>query len=243
MDLGSPAPGGGGGRDRRLGYASAATLAAEGAQVTICGSDEIGPRRPRTGSRAGYLVADLTRPDEAAAFVERATEDIGGFDILVTNRPGPAPGTALDTPAEAYPAALDGSLLSVVRMCLAAVPAMRAAGWGRIVAITSLGVRQPYPDLVLSTTARAGATGFLRTLAREVAADGVTVNSVQPGYHATARARATMGEHPDLSDVPANRMGEAADFGAVVAFLCSNQANFLTGAAIPVDGGAYQALL
>ncbi len=168
---------------------------------------------------------------------------MGGLDILVTNGPGPAPGTALDTPPEAYPAALDRSLLSVVRMCLAAVPGMRAAGWGRIVAITSLGVRQPYPDLVLSTTARAGATGFLRTLAREVAADGVTVNSVQPGFHATARARATMGEHPDLSSVPAGRMGEAADFGAVVAFLCSQQANFLTGAAIPVDGGAYQALL
>jgi len=226
-----------------LGYASAAALVAEGAEVTICGSDEARARAAAERLGAGYLVADLTRPEQAALFVERASEAMGGLDILVTNGPGPAPGTALDTPPEAYQAALDRSLLAVVRMCLAAVPGMRAGGWGRIVAITSLGVRQPYPNLVLSTTARAGATGFLRTLAHEVAADGVTVNSVLPGFHATARARATMGATPDLSSVPADRMGDAADFGTVVAFLCSEQANYLTGTAIQVDGGAYQALL
>ena len=226
-----------------LGYASAAALVAEGAQVMICGSDDARARAAAERLGAGYLVADLTQPEEAARFVHDATAVLRGLDILVTNGPGPAPGTALGTPAEAYPAALDTSLLAVVRMCLAAVPGMRSAGWGRIVAITSLGVRQPYPDLVLSTTARAGATGFLRTLAREVAADGVTVNSVQPGYHATARMAATSGGNPNLDGVPAGRMGSAADFGAVVAFLCSEQANYLTGAGIPVDGGAYQALL
>jgi 3-oxoacyl-[acyl-carrier protein] reductase len=226
-----------------LGYASAAALVAEGAQVMICGSDDARARAAAERLGAGYLVADLTQPEEAARFVHDATAVLGGLDILVTNGPGPPAGTALSTPAEAYPAALDRSLLSVVQMCLAAVPGMRAAGWGRIVAITSLGVRQPYPDLVLSTTARAGATGFLRTLAREVAVDGVTVNSVQPGYHATARVAATAGPNPNLDGIPAGRMGRAADFGAVVAFLCSEQANYLTGAAIPVDGGAYQALL
>lgn len=226
-----------------LGYASAAALVAEGAQVTICGSDEGRAREAAERLGAGYLVADLTRPQEADRFVAEAGAAMGGLDILVVNGPGPAPGTALSTPAEAYPAAIDRSLLSVVHMCLAAVPGMRDAGWGRIVAITSLGVRQPYPDLVLSTTARAGATGFLRTLAREVAADGVTVNSVQPGLHATARVRNTMGDDPPLAGIPADRLGAASDFGAVVAFLCSEQANYLTGAAIPVDGGAYQALL
>lgn len=226
-----------------LGFASAAALAAEGAQVTICGSDEGRARAAAERIGAAFVVADLTRPEEGARFVEEAATTMGGVDVLVTNGPGPAPGTALATPPEAYPAALDQSLLAVVRMCLAAVPGMRAAGWGRIVAVTSLGVRQPYPDLVLSTTARAGATGFLRTLAREVAADGVTVNSVQPGYHDTARVRSAMGDDPPLDAIPANRMGVAADFGSVVAFLCSEQANYLTGAAIPVDGGAYQALL
>jgi 3-oxoacyl-[acyl-carrier protein] reductase len=106
------------------------------------------------------------------------------------------------------------------------------------VAITSLAVRQPIPHLILSNTARAGATGFLKTLAREVAADGVTVNSVQPGLHWTKRVESLYpGGRPD------ERMGDPDDFGAIVAFLCSEQASFLNGAQIHVDGGAYQALL
>lgn len=217
-----------------LGLASAQVLAAEGAQVTICGSDAGRARAAAERIGAAYVVADLTRPEEAARFVA----DAGPVDILVTNGPGPAPGTALDTPASAYPEALNRSLLAVVHMCLAAVPGMRAAGWGRIVAITSLGVRRPYANLVLSNTARAGATGFLKTLATECAADGVTVNSVLPGLHDTARLRSMYG-----GDLPAGRVGEPAAFGAVVAFLCSEQARFVTGTAVPVDGGANPALL
>lgn len=232
-----------------LGYACAEALVAEGARVTICGSDAGRARAAaeRLGGGTGWLVADLAVPDEAERFVAGAAEAMGGVDILVVNGPGPPPGTVSETPAEAYQAALDRSLLAVVRMCLAAVPGMRAAGWGRVVAITSLGVRQPYPNLALSNTARSGATGFLRTLAREVAADGVTVNSVQPGLHATERVRSVYGDGAALTDVlgtvPAGRLGEPGEFGAVVAFLCSAQAGFLTGAAVPVDGGAYQALL
>ncbi len=227
-----------------LGFGTASALAAEGADVVLCGSDEGRARAAAERIGARHLVADLTDPDACERFVVAATEVLGGLDILVVNGPGPRPGTALDTPATAYQAALDTNLLSVVRMCLAAVPGMRAQGWGRIVAITSLGVRQPYPDLVLSNTARAGATGFLRTLATEVAADGVTVNSVLPGLHDTARMRTASGPGgPDVAAVPANRAGDAADFGAVVTFLCSAQAGYLTGTAIPVDGGANQALL
>jgi 3-oxoacyl-[acyl-carrier protein] reductase len=226
-----------------LGFASAAALAAEGARVTICGSDEGRARAAAERIGAGYVVADLTRPDEAARFVEEASAAMGGLDVLVTNGPGPAPGTALETPAKAYQAALDRSLLAVVHMCLAAVPGMRAAGWGRIVAITSIGVRQPYPNLVLSNTARSGATAFLKTLARDVAPDGVTVNSVQPGLHDTSRMRGVYGDQPPLDEIPAGRLGDPSDFGAVVAFLCSEQAGFMTGTAIPVDGGAYRALL
>lgn len=232
-----------------LGYASAAALVAEGARVTICGS-EAGRARAaaeRLGGGTTWCVADLADPEGAEQFVAEAADILGGLDILVVNGPGPAPGTVLGTPAEAYQAALDRSLLAVVRMCLAAVPSMRQGGWGRIVAITSLGVRQPYANLALSNTARAGATGFLRTLAREVAADGITVNSVQPGVHATDRARAVFGEgdayRAALADIPAGRFGDPAEFGAVVAFLCSQQAAFLTGAGIPVDGGAYRGLL
>ena len=123
-------------------------------------------------------------------------------------------------------------------MCKAAVDPMRERGWGRVAAITSVSVRQPIPNLILSNTARAGATGFLKTLAREVAADGVTVNSVQPGLHRTGRVTALYG-----SDADAMPMGDPDDFGAIVAFVCSVQAAFLTGAQIHVDGGSYQALL
>ena len=120
----------------------------------------------------------------------------------------------------------------------------RRRGWGRILAITSITVRRPVPSLILSNTARAGATGFLKTLAGEVAADGVTVNSIQPGLHDTARLRSVWGaELPAVTQkVPARRLGDPADFGRLAALLCSEWAGYLTGAAIPVDGGLAQGL-
>jgi 3-oxoacyl-[acyl-carrier protein] reductase len=226
-----------------LGRAAAEALVAEGGQVTICGSDAGRAEAAAAELGTAWVVADLSNPDGAEQFVLDAEATMGGVDILVVNGPGPAPGTVAETPASAYQGALDRSLLAVVRMCLAAAPGMRARGWGRIVAITSLGVRQPYPNLALSNTARAGATGFLRTLAREIAPEGVTVNSVQPGLHRTDRVASVYGDAPPLAGIPAGRLGVPADFGAIVAFLCSEQAGYLTGAAIPVDGGAYQGLL
>jgi len=163
----------------------------------------------------------------------------------VANAGGPPPGTFASTPLEAYPAALELNLLSVVAMCQVAVPPMQAQGWGRVVAITSVSVRQPIPHLILSNTARAGVTGFLKTLALEVAGDGVTVNSVLPGSHDTDRLRSLYGGDASAAaaDIPVGHLGRPADFGAVAAFLCSDQARFITGAAIPVEGGAYRALL
>jgi 3-oxoacyl-[acyl-carrier protein] reductase len=130
-------------------------------------------------------------------------------------------------------------------MCYDTVPAMREQKWGRVVAITSIAVRQPIGGLILSNTARAGLTGFLRTLAREVAADGVTVNSVLPGIHATDRMTTLYG--PDMTGaadgIPAGHVGDPGDFGTVTAFLCSEAANFVTGVALQIDGGQYAALL
>ncbi len=226
-----------------LGRAVAAALVAEGVEVTICGSDAGRTEAAAAELGVGWTTADLTDPAAAGRFVEAATAQMGGLDILVVNGPGPAAGTISELAPDSYQTALDRSLLAPVRMCLAAVPGMRARGWGRIVAITSLGVRQPYPTLALSNTARSGATGFLKTLAREVAADGVTVNSVQPGLHATARVTSVYGDHPPVETIPAGRLGAPEDLGAVVAFLCSAQAGYVTGVAVPVDGGAYQALL
>lgn len=249
-----------------LGFAVARALAAEGVRVAICGRDpdrlaaaaaslaagtraEPGGRRDDDPGGAGVeivaLSADVSSPEGGSAFVEEASARLGGIDILVANGGGPPRGTFATTPTDAYPAALAANLLSVVAMCRAAVPAMRAQGWGRVVAITSMGVRQPIADLILSNTARAGVTGFLKTLALEVAADGVTVNSVLPGYHATERLTSVFG--PDLSalaaEVPSGTIGAPSDFGAVVAFLCSEPARFVTGTALGVDGGAVRGLL
>lgn len=230
-----------------LGLASAAALAAEGARVAICGrdGDRIRAAAAAIGPQAVPLVCDVGSAEGGTEFVRLATEALGGLDILVTNAGGPPPGTFASTSLEAYEPAIELNLLSVVAMCKAAVPAMQAQGWGRVVAITSVAVRQPIPNLILSNTARAGVTGFLKTLAREVAKDGVTVNSLQPGLHATARVTSLYGDAPDGAalGIPAGAIGRPEDFGAAVAFLCSEQARFLTGAHVPVDGGSYAGLL
>jgi 3-oxoacyl-[acyl-carrier protein] reductase len=230
-----------------LGFASAAALAAEGVQVAICGRDEkrLDDAAARLGAGAIRIPADVGTVDGATNFVVAAAEALGGIDILVPNAGGPPPGTFASTALEAYEPALELNLLSVVAMCKAAVPAMQERKWGRVVAITSIAVRQPIQTLILSNTARAGATGFLKTLAREVAGDGVTVNSVQPGYHATDRVLALYGDQPievAAAGIPAGTIGDPADFGQVVAFLCSQPAKFITGAHLPVDGGTYLGL-
>ena len=222
-----------------LGFESARSLAAEGVHVAICGRDRarIDDAAVRIGPNATPLVADVSTPGGAAGFVDAASEALGGVDIVVTNAGGPPGGNFAQTAIEAYPAALDLNLMSVVAICKAAVPAMQERGWGRVVAITSLAVRQPMAQLILSNTARAGATAFLKTLAREVAADGVTVNSVQPGLHLTGRLKEIYRD--GLPDRP---LGDPVDFGQVVAFLCSEQARFVTGAQLHIDGGDYAGL-
>jgi 3-oxoacyl-[acyl-carrier protein] reductase len=230
-----------------LGFATAAALAAEGVTVVI-GSrtrDRIEAAAARIGPNAVPLVADVSTEEGAAAFVRDAREVLGGIDILVTNGGGPPPGTFASTDPAQYRTAVELNCLSAIAMCYEAVPEMRAQRWGRVVAITSLAVRQPAASLILSNTARAGLTAFLRTLAREVAADGVTVNSLQPGTIDTARIQALY--RGDLAaaaaTIPAGVVGRPEDFGSVAAFLCSEAANYVTGTAIPVDGGAYSGLL
>lgn len=232
-----------------LGLASARALAQAGARVAICGRD-----RERldaavvdlrsAGAEVVGIRADVSGPDGAGAFVAEASAALGGLDILVPNAGGPPAGGFEDMDVDAYRGALELNLLSTVAMCREAVPAMRSAGWGRVVAITSISVRQPMEGLILSNTARAGVTGFLKTLALEVAGDGVTVNTVQPGLHATDRLVALHGGDVSLAarSVPAGVVGRPEDFGAVVAFLCSEQARFVTGSAVPVDGGAHRGL-
>lgn len=228
-----------------LGLAVATALAREGVAVAVCGRDA-----GRVAAAAGAhglvgLVADVSTPDGATGFVHAAREELGGLDIVVGNAGGPPGGGFDDFPdPQAYVDAFSLNALSTIAMCLAAVPAMREQGWGRVLAITSIAARQASPNLILSATARAGLTGFLKTLALEVAPDGVTVNSLQPGLHATDRLRQLYGGDlgPATAAVPTGELGRPEDFGQVAAFLCSDAARFVTGSAILVDGGAYLGL-
>lgn len=229
-----------------LGFGVAHALAAEGVHVAICGRspDKVEAAARSISADVVPLVADVSTAEGAAGFVRAAREALGGIDILVPNAPGPPSGNFEAVALDQYHPAFVLNCLSTIAMCTEAVPGMREQRWGRVVAITSIAVRQPIPDLILSNTARAGVTGFLKTVAREIARDGVTVNSLQPGLHRTERL---VGLNRDLEDVargiPAGTLGRPEDFGAVAAFLCSDAARFVTGAAIPVDGGAYAGLL
>jgi len=221
-----------------LGLGAARALAAEGVQVAICGRDQAKVDAAAAEIGAIGVVADLSDPEAAGPFVEQAAYHLDGtIDIVVANNGGPPAGTFASTDLDAYRQAVDLNLLASIELCRAAVPPMQVQGWGRVVAITSIGVRMPPPNLVASATARAGLTAFLKVLASEVVADGVTVNSVQPGLHDTDRVRQLHG------DAEPGRIGDPDDFGSVVAFLCSQQAGFVTGTSLLVDGGAFPGLV
>jgi 3-oxoacyl-[acyl-carrier protein] reductase len=231
-----------------LGFGTAQALAREGVRVAICGrrKDAVDAAAAKLGEGAVGLVADLSAPDGASGFVDAARDALGGVDIIVANAGGPPPATFETATIQQYVEAFDLNCRSTIAMCQAAVPAMREQQWGRVLAITSIAVRQPIAHLILSNVARAGVTGFLKTLAREVAHDGVTVNSLQPGLHATERLTGLYDDaalNNVAASVPVGFLGTAADFGAVAAFLCSEHARFITGAAIPIDGGADAALM
>lgn len=246
-----------------LGYAVAEALWREGVRIALNGREETKLR-----SAAGQLrgagesptvlpfPADLSRADACAALVQRVRDLVGGPDILLCNAGGPPAGTFDSHGAERWQAALDLSLLSTIHLCRAAVPAMRLAGWGRILCLTSVAARQPAPSLILSTTARAGVLGFAKALSDEVARDGVTVNVLCPGYFGTERLRElaqvrgqSQGRTTDtvLADmgaaVPAGRIGTPAEFAAAAAFLASDPARYITGTVLSVDGGLTRAIL
>lgn len=232
-----------------LGLASARALAREGAIVTIAArsEDKLGRavQSIESGVHAGVhaIACDVSEPSAVRTLVEGARELMGGIDILIANAGGPPPGTFTSTPFDAYSEGLRLNLLSTVALCQQVVPLMRDQKWGRVVAITSASVREPIDHLILSNTARAGVTGFLKTLAREVAADGVTVNSLQPGLHLTDRLTELYGDTSSLaSSIPAGFIGDPDDFGRVAAFLCSLHTRFMTGVALPLDGGSLRGI-
>ena len=228
-----------------LGYGAAAALVAEGADVVVCGRDAVRLEAATASLGCRGVVADVSTIEGSIDFIRHAMELLGGIDILIANGGGPPPGNFASTPLEHYAPAVERSMLSVVAMCTEVVPAMRERGWGRIVAITSTSVRQPIDNLILSNAARSGVTAFLKTLSREVAASGITVNTVQPGTHATDRIAQLYGSIPSGQElgIPTGTIGDPADFGKVVAFMCGEPAKFITGTNLQVDGGAYGGLI
>jgi 3-oxoacyl-[acyl-carrier protein] reductase len=218
-----------------LGRASAEALAAEGAKVVLNARSADLLEEVAAGMDDAVVVpGDISDPDLPAQLVRTAVDRWGRIDVVVGNNGGPPSGRALEVDDEQFLAAVDGNMLSSVRLARAAVPHMRAAQWGRICFITSVAVRQPIPDLALSNAARAGLWAWTKTAAADLEHDGITVNMACPGLHATDRM---------IERGATGRAGDPADFGKVVAFLCSEPAGFVSGIAMGVDGAAVTGLL
>ena len=224
-----------------LGRAAADALADEGARVVICarGGEALARTEAALRSRGAEVVAvqaDVTEPATPEHLVEVALARFGRLDVVVPNAGGPPPAGALEVDDEAILKAVQANLLTSVRFVRAALPHLRGAGWGRICCIASSTITQANPTLALSNTARTGLWAWAKTAAADLRGTGVTLNLACPGYHATDRMielGATGGGRP---------MGDPADFGKVVAFLCSQAAGNLSGARIVVDGGESLAL-
>ncbi len=239
-----------------LGEATARALAAEGARVVVCGRSGERAREIAAGlPHAEGIAADLFQADGPDRLVDAATAAFGPIDILVLNGPGPAPGTAADVTSDDITAAVDAMVRPQQRLIGRTLPGMRERGWGRILAIGSSGVVAPLPGLALSNLGRAALAGYLKTLAAEVAADGVTVNLLLPGRIATERvaaldaaAAARTGRTPaeaaadSRRTIPAGRYGRPDEFGATAAFLCGGPASYVTGTALRCDGGLVRVL-
>jgi 3-oxoacyl-[acyl-carrier protein] reductase len=245
-----------------LGFACALELAREGASVAICSRDhariEDAARRLREavpGAKIYAAVVDLSSDDSCGRFVEDAAAAFGRLDILVTNSGGPPPGSFDQLSVAELRRSVDASLMAPIAMIHAAVPHMRARKWGRIVNILSITVKQPKTNLLISSTMRTGVMGYARTIANDLARDGITVNNVAPGYTRTERLD-ELAEHTSKTQdrkiedvlaewervIPAQRLGRPEELAAVVTFLASERASYLTGTTIQVDGGWVQSL-
>jgi len=247
-----------------LGAACALALAAEGAEVVINsrGQEKLEACAQKiqrmTGRAVSVVTGDLTRPDDVVRIHAESIQALpnGRIDILVSNTGGPAAGYFLDLPKEKWEESYNLILKSAIDLTRAVLPAMIERKWGRLIYITSIAVLQPIDDLLLSNTFRAGLTGFCKTISNTYAKHGITANTVCPGYTATERlmelseSRAkqqgiapedVLANFAKLS--PSGRIGQPEELAALVAFLSSDRAAYLTGTAFPVDGGAHRGLL
>lgn len=225
-----------------IGFASARLLAAEGANIALCGRSESALDAARTALPDALVVSGDVRSAEDLAAMVAATElRFGAIDILVVNAGGPPPGAFETLDDAAWTDAVELTLMSAIRATRLVLPGMRSRRWGRIVVISSFGVKQPVPGLTLSNSIRMAVLGWAKTLARQVAGDGILVNTVCPGWTRTGRVErlldAGASEADILATIPLGRMGTAEEIAALVGFLASDAASYITGAAIQVDGG------
>ena len=233
------------GASRGLGLASAEALAREGARVALAARSSAEIERLAEGIGNGAQAFAVDTADAAAvdSLPGRVADAMGPIEILVLNTGGPPPGGALEASDDEWAAAFRSLVLTPLELAKACVPGMSERGWGRILNVSSTSVREPIAGLALSNSNRMAAVGLLNTLAAEVAADGITVNTVATGRFGTERLEQMYGtieaaEERARSDVPAARLGRPEEYGDLVAFICSERAAYLTGTVIPIDGGA-----
>jgi 3-oxoacyl-[acyl-carrier protein] reductase len=247
---------------RGLGRAVAEELGREGARLVLCarGEDALNEAadaiRNDSGVEVVAVVADLSEPGDVRRVIDAGTAAFGRIDVLVTNTGGPPPGPFESHGPDAWRAAVRQNLESVLDLVRGVLPGMKQQRWGRIINITSIAVKQPVEGLILSNSVRAAVTGFARTLANEVAPHGITVNNVMPGYTRTDRLdelASRVAERKGLpherrleawnDEIPMQRLGEPHELAALVTFLASERAAYITGTSIPVDGGWIRSLL
>jgi 3-oxoacyl-[acyl-carrier protein] reductase len=228
-----------------LGLASAESLAEEGARVAIVARNvqKLEAEAARIGALA--IPGDVRDPAAVEHAVRTTVDSFGGLDIVVANSGGPPTSRASDVTPDDVAEAFRLLMLPVVTLVQASLPYLRASGRGRFVLIASMSVREPLPNLALSNAIRPGVVGYLKTLATELAAEGITFNSVAPGRLLTNRTIQVYGEEPpqsELDSIPAKRFGRPRELGDVVAFLCSEQASYVNGSVISIDGGLTRSL-
>jgi 3-oxoacyl-[acyl-carrier protein] reductase len=250
------------GASRGLGRAAAEALAAEGARIVIVARQEATLTEAATsiaratGAEVFPLVCDVSKADDARRAVREAAAHFGGLDIVVTNSGGPRAGTFDALTEQDFAQAVELLFMSVVRVCIEAVPLLRKRGGGRIINVTSITVKQPVDNLMLSNAVRPAVVGFARSLATELAPERITVNCVAPGYTRTERVvelntanakreHTTMEaiEERLVGTIPMKRLGEPHEFASLIVFLASERSSYITGTTLQVDGGYVRSLL